>query len=353
MSFTVTLSASKIKTLQSCSFQYYSTYVLRLPNSHNSGSARGDCTHIVLECLSEDRRKSHVKKIIKAKDVFAIKSVEKLIYKIARRNKVGEDEHIEKIKNYVLNGLSHDFYGTARAKPIQTFTEKDFLLETDKYKARGFIDRLFIYKDRHALIRDYKTSKETYKGEDLNDPLQANMYMLAIHKMFPDVETISVEFLFLGFDLDKESVWAIGQYQGRATKKLYHNGGGKITIHFSREEILGFEEELADVQTFAEKFKEKHALSNLAFHQGMPTDDSFSGKLCCGFGGSPGELKKDGSVKFSCSSKWPFDFYHVKKDSEIVASCFLEDKAKMLHKYPESEFTWEKKKHLGCPAWNK
>ena len=36
----VRLSASRIKTLQSCSWSYYSNYVLKLPQTNNSGAMR-------------------------------------------------------------------------------------------------------------------------------------------------------------------------------------------------------------------------------------------------------------------------------------------------------------------------
>ena len=40
-----TLSASKIQTYELCSYQYYSKYVLKLPDETNSGALRGSTVH--------------------------------------------------------------------------------------------------------------------------------------------------------------------------------------------------------------------------------------------------------------------------------------------------------------------
>ena len=76
-------------------------------------------------------------------------------------------------------------------------TAFDFLWEI-----RGFIDKLFLYKDtKYALIRDFKTSKETFKGKDAKDNMQDLMYSLAVKHLFPEYENKQSEFLFLKFDL--------------------------------------------------------------------------------------------------------------------------------------------------------
>ena len=76
-----TLSASKIKTLKACSWQYWCKYNLKLPDKTNSGALKGDTVHIVLECLGAKRHKHNYNKIIKGKKTFASKSVKRLILK--------------------------------------------------------------------------------------------------------------------------------------------------------------------------------------------------------------------------------------------------------------------------------
>lgn len=356
----VTLSASKIKTAQSCSMKYFLSYIEHLPDRGNLGSFLGGKTHIILECLSLDRRRALVSKILEQKDIFhgkACRGLEKLVYKHLREKDAATDENVEKVKTFVLNGLAHDFYGEQRGKPIVALTEKDFLTITDTYKVRGFIDRLFVYEDGHALIRDYKSSKEAYRGEDAsNAGIQATTYCLAVRelaakKIIPSVKTISVEFLFLKFDCNLESSWDTGIYRGAVTKKLYHNGGGKIILNYQWDEVKGFEQYLGSVQNYLENFTEKDAEKNYAALQPRSEDDSFSGPLNCGFGTYPGQLKKDGSLMFSCSFRHPFDYYFISKDNKWVASCFLDEREKLLVKYPIESFNWQEKTHHGCKYW--
>ena len=67
-----------------------------------------------------------------------------------------------------------------------------------KYKIRGFIDKLFLYKrKKFAIIRDFKTSKEVFKGKDQTDNLQDLMYSLAVKNLFPEYSERVSEFLFL------------------------------------------------------------------------------------------------------------------------------------------------------------
>lgn len=359
MPLTVTQSASKVKTALGCSWKYWSSYLLHIPSRSNVGARQGDASHIILECLAVDKRKPLVRRILKAHDIFCCPALKRLTYKLVRRNEIDTPESVQKIKDFVLNGLSYDFYGTFRGKPTHCFTEKDFLFEEpERYKIRGFIDRLFLYKDGHALIRDYKTSKECYKGSDISDPLQANFYAKAVRKMsdagiIPSVKTISCEFLFLKFDCSLESEWTAGEYRGKATKKQVHNGGGLIRVTFTEEEISGFDYELEDYQQYLESFDEKAAKENFAADQGMPTDDSFSCALLCGRATYPGQLKKDGSLMFACESKFAFPYYYIEKNGQWVASCFIDEREKLLHKYPISDYHWEERHYLGCKRWQK
>ena len=214
-----------------------------------------------------------------------------------------------------------------------------------------------VYQDGTVLIRDYKSSKETYKGHEADsDNIQASDYALAVREIVKEVPItkIIVEFLFLKFDCTKESVWSPKFYRGKKTKELEHNGGGKITIEFSPEEIIGFEHEAEDYQRYLENFTEKTAKGNFAADQGMPNDGSFSGKLLCGMGSVEGELKKDGTPKFACPAKFAFNYYHIfDAENNFIATCFLHEREKLEAKYPPNHYKWEEKTYLGCPKWKK
>ena len=122
----VALSASRIKTLEKCSWSYWCNYILKLPDTPNDGSSRGDVVHLVLEVLSHPRRKKYVEKILEAGDIFCIKSIKSLTLKRARKNKVSDPENIDLIKEMTLVGLSYDFFGSAKKKPVQDCSEREF-----------------------------------------------------------------------------------------------------------------------------------------------------------------------------------------------------------------------------------
>ena len=184
------LSASRIKTAQSCSWLYWCKYKLHLPDRSNDGARRGSICHLVFEVLGVPKRKKYYNKIIKKEDVFAVESIKRLILKHAIREGIDDTENIELMKDMIFNGLSYDFFGKDLDKPTQEFSEKDFdIIKVDgdiKYKIRGFIDKLFLYKkQKFALIRDFKTSKDVFKGKDATDNLQDLMYSLAVKNLFP------------------------------------------------------------------------------------------------------------------------------------------------------------------------
>lgn len=329
------LSASRIKTLQSCSWMYYAKYVLGIPDKGNDGSSRGTVCHLIFEVLGDPRRKKTYNKIIKTQDVFSVKSIKRLIFKHAKRLGVDDDDNIELIKKMTLNGLMYDFFGLANGKPSLAVSEQDFDIVVNdgkfKYKIKGFIDKLFLYKSKKfALIRDFKTSRETFKGKDIKDNLQDYMYSLAVKHLFPEYSHRESEFLFLKFDLDDSK-----------------NSGVIKMATISDDDLEGFEHQLTAIQEYLDNFSETDARSNFAARQPYPTDKTFSGPLQCGFAKYPNQLKLDGSQMWACSCKWAFDYFVV-----------LDDDGKQLKSYfnesdiPEGE-KYEKRSYKGCPAHQK
>ena len=308
------LSASRIKTAQSCSWLYWCKYKLKLPEKSNDGARRGSICHLVFEVLGVKRRKKYYSKIIKSKDVFSVPSIKRLIFKHAIKEGVDDCDNISLMKEMIFNGLTYDFFGHDTGKPTKEYSEKDFdIIKEDgktQYKIRGFIDKLFLYKKQKlAIIRDFKTSKDVFKGKDQTDNLQDLMYSLAVKNLFPEYSKRVSEFLFLKFDLDPKA-----KKSGVVRMKT-----------LDEDELKGFEMQLSEIQKYLDGFSESDGRKNYAAHQGFPTDNSFSGKLLCGFATQKGELKKDGSPKWHCPMKFDFFFYEVwTADGERIGS-YLED----------------------------
>ena len=289
------LSASRIKTAQSCSWLYWCKYKLRLPDKSNDGARRGSICHLVFEVLGVKGRKNYYNKIIKTQDVFSVPSIKRLILKHAVREGIDDTENVEFMKEMIFNGLSYDFFGLDLGKPTKEYSEKDFdIIKNDgdiKYKIRGFIDKLFLYKKKKfAIIRDFKTSKEVFKGKDQTDNLQDLMYSLAVKNLFPEYSERVSEFLFLKFDLDPDA----------------RKSGIMRMKPLEEDELEGFEMQLSEI------------------------------------------LKKDGSPKWHCPMKFDFFFYEIRDAAgHFIKSWSEEEFSEGL--VPEGG-TYEMKYYQGCPA---
>jgi hypothetical protein len=292
---------------------------------------------LVFEVLGLKGRKKYYNKILKTQDVFSVPSIKRLILKHAIREGIDDCDNVDMMKDMIFNGLSYDFFGKDLGNPTEEYSEKDFdIVKNDgdiKYKIRGFIDKLFLYKKKKfAIIRDFKTSKEVFKGKDQTDNLQDLMYSLAVKNLFPEYSERVSEFLFLKFDLDPDA------------KK-----SGVVRMKpLDEDELKGFEMQLSEIQKYLDNFSEKDAQKNYAAHQGFPKDNSFSGKLLCGFATKKGELKIDGNPKWHCPMKFDFFYYEVTNaEGKFITSYFEDEFSEDL--VPEG-CSYEMKYYQGCPA---
>ena len=71
------LSASKIKTFESCSWKYWCNYHLKLPQENNDGARRGTVCHLIFELLVKPRHKKHFDLIMEAKTLDASPAVKR------------------------------------------------------------------------------------------------------------------------------------------------------------------------------------------------------------------------------------------------------------------------------------
>lgn len=338
------LSASRIKTVQSCSWLYWAKYHLNLPDASNDGAKRGSICHLIFELLGEKNRRNIYQSILKKKDVFSHAGIKRLILKHAKKLQVDDEENIKLVKEMILNGLNYDFYGESHAKPTEALSEKDFEITVNdedrdiKYKIKGFIDKLFLYKkDKYALIRDFKTSKKKFIGKEISDNLQDYMYSLAVKHLYPEYKKRESEFLFLKFDLDKD---------------LLEESDGAIRMQsIGDDDIEGFEYQLTAIQEYIDNFSENDAIENFAASQPYPTDKSFSGPLQCGFAKEKGQLKVDGTLMWHCPMKFAFDYYVIlNKDNQLIKSYSEEEFSESL--VPEG-CSFEKRIYEGCPKHQK
>ncbi len=316
------LSASLLKTLESCSWLYYTTYVLKLPRSENDGSRKGSCCHSIFELLLNPKHKEKYDKIVKAGTINVIPALERLLKIYCKKNNLEVNaKNLLHIDEMILVGLRTEFFieGGTLIAPEYKF---DIINENPKYRIKGFMDKPYLLGDK-IIIDDFKSSKKKYEGEEKVSNVQGLSYSLAAKKIWPDKKPV-IQFIFLQYPEDP-----------------------KIELEFDDDTLKGFEHYLAYMQDRVENFTEKDAKSSLAYDKGMPTDGSFSGCLMCGRTREPGELKKDGTPKWECGVKWPFDYYIIKKDGKFKKSTF---DANIPLKDGE---TIEKAHYKGCSKFNK
>lgn len=325
MSKSVRLSASKIKTLESCAWKYWCTYHLILPRSSNHGAARGTACHLVLEVLLNPRHRHYIDIILKHKTIEKIPSIPRLVKKtLIKLGFYNEENHVM-CDEMILVALNCDFLGGKGAEITEP--EKEFYLESDdpKYKILGFMDKPIEYeKEEKVVIVDYKTSKEKLTDSEKEFNIQALAYILAAKKVWPNREA-SIQFQFLKFP--EQPI---------------------IEIKATESEIRGFEKWLGYIYKMVLNFKEPTEMTpeNFATFKPRPKKgEGFKGPLNCGFAKYPGQLKKDGNLMWHCEHKFAYDYY-VALDEEgnvIKSSKEEEDLTKSSGKI-------EKRRYEGCPA---
>ena len=158
------------------------------------------------------------------------------------------------------------------------------------------------------------------------------MYSLAVKYLYPEYIKRNSEFLFIKFDC---------------------RGKGHLKMNqLSDDELEGFEYFLTGIQEVINKFDETTAKSNFAYDKGYPAkDEGFSGKLVCGRADYEGHLKKDGSLMWHCSAKFPFFYHHIfNTNKEFVTSVREEEFSEKM--IPEGG-SHEMKYYGGCLKFQK
>jgi len=294
------LSASRIKTLETCSWVYWNNYHTKVPQSQNDGALRGTICHTVFELLLNKRHLKNYKKIIKKNAIDGDEGVDRLVKKLSAKVKLDESNY-KLLNDMILVGLKNDFFGEGGeiVKP-----EYDFDIKNDepKYHIRGFIDKpVKIKKEMHII--DYKSSKYKFRGDDLEANIQAMMYSLASKKLWPKLKPI-VKFLFLRFP--KQPIQE---------------------LVFDDNQIKGFEHYLEHINDYVNKFDEESAKSNFAV-------DSVKNKWMCQIGG------------WKCPYKDSYKYYVKVNDKGEVVETSLEDNFKDIIGFKVETRTYE-----GCPKF--
>ena len=303
----VRLSASKIKTLDTCSWLFYSKYFLKTPDTSNDGASRGTIVHLIFELLLKPRHKNkYFTKLKKSPTaILRCESLNRLLTKHAKRLNVNNKENLSLIYQMLYVGFNYNFYckGSKQLKE-----EEHFEIEGDNFIINGFIDKKAFYKNK-IDIWDYKSSKSKFNREEIEANYQALMYSLATLKK--DGVIPEVKFLFLRFPDSPE----------QAAPKL------------TEEELDGFEIFLSELADLLLDYNEDKALENLA-------KNGKKYRWLCG-------SEKPG--KWICPVRRPFEFFSLieKGSGKIIKSAHTENELKASKGQEIVKQDYE-----GCPAWN-
>lgn len=310
----IKLSASKIKTLESCSFIYYAVYHLKLPKTSNTGSNRGLICHGVLESLLNPRRINHYNSIIQDNTITKNKGIYALVKKHAKKLGIDDEENLQMIDEMILIALKNDFFCKGNEK-IEA--EKEFSIKNENYSILGFVDKTAHFKDE-IKIYDYKTSKIKFSKKEIQTNVQALMYSLACYINYKVIPTIS--FIFLRFP--KAPIQEVR----------------KCTLL----ELKGFEKYLEALTKELKNFSPIKAKSNLAIN-------SPDRRWLCGRNKTKDEKKEDGSPVWGCPFKFAFDYFALLDEKGKVLKTAFNKKELLAAENQKIK----KLKYAGCPAFNK
>jgi ATP-dependent helicase/DNAse subunit B len=298
------LSASKMGTLDKCSWQYWCKYVLGLPDKTNDGAIRGSICHLILELLLKPRHKKYYDTILETQDIAFTPAVDRTVIKHLKQHDAYNEENYDLCNKMIYVGLDNEFFGGEDGY-IEA-PEKQFTIESKKpkYNIRGYIDKPVEYdKEKLLKIVDYKTSKKKFRGDELESNIQAMMYSLAAKKLWPKMKRRIVQFLFLKFP--------------RSPKQ---------ELEFTDEQLKGFEYHLEQVNQTLAGFNEEDAKSNYAADNGT--------QWLCG-------PAKSGWI---CPFHRPSDYFVLlDNQGRQLKSSYEEDLS------PSEDQTVEKRSYAGCP----
>ena len=299
------LSASRMKTLEDCSWKYHCNYNLKIQQTQNDGACRGTVCHTVFEHLLHPKHRKHFDAIMEAGNTEGSPAVVRMLRMLLKKGGCFCEENHQMCVDMVYVGLNADFFGEGGKvdKPEIKFIIKN---KNPEYEIIGFIDKKIKYKDKIRIV-DYKSSKRKFSKKDLESNLQAMAYTLAAKKKWPkSAKDVEVEFLFLKFPRQPSQ---------------------RVTI--PKEQLDGFEHYLAHMYKIINSFTEDQAKTNYA-------KDKWETKFFCKAG-----------EHWKCPYLEAFDYYSLEdKDGEILKGAFTEEELGS----PKNGQKIVKKTYEGCPA---
>ena len=316
----VTLSASSVKSFLDCSWLFYQTRFLKVPDWTWPATKLGTLAHIILECLQNPRHRKHHASVMAARSAYASAAISRLIKIYCYHNPDLDEKTLADLDKCLMVALDYDFFNMGAVKVLPP--EHPFEIDYGDFQIKGFMDRVAIY-NAAARCTDYKTQKKVFSDEEMAWNIQSVFYQLAIRHEFK--LPAAVEFIMLRHGPTKRTP---GKQWLQRVEPL------------SDAQLDGFIEYLREVNRAINALDEKSALNN------------------------PKCKKDEGFCLRVCSLKDPFDYWSITdkngkvrtarisrhlKDVQLTEEQILEDVKRQLK--PVDGEVLEKKRYSGCTFW--
>ena len=202
------ISASSLKTWDTCPLQFYADKVLAVPRSEAHDLTKvGSAVHLAFERAKDDGDVAQELPTACEDSGVVMEDYKGMAGKLAETcNSWGWWDGSEDLDHCVA--------------------EQEFLLDLGEgVRVKGFIDRLDI-KGTCATILDIKTQSKKFTVDQLRENLQADIYNLAARKLFPKVEgPIRVEFWVLRHEIQAVTRT---EYDAKRTENFLKKRGAEL-----------------------------------------------------------------------------------------------------------------------------
>lgn len=327
----VTLSASSVKGFLDCSYLFYQTRFLKVPDWTWPATKLGSLAHIILECLQNRRHRKHHASVMAVRSAYASAAIARLIKIYCYHNPDLDAKTLADLDKCLMVALDYDFFDEGAVKTLPP--EHPFEIDYGDFQIKGFMDKVAFYGNesptgqfsvlRSAIIRDFKSQKRPFSEEEMAWNIQSVFYQLAIRHEFK--LPAAVEFILL---------------RHGPTKRTPDKQFVQRVEPLSDSQLDGFIEYLREVNRAINALDEKSALDN------------------------PKCKKDEGFCMRVCSLKDPFDYWTITgkdgkvrtarisrhlKDAGLTEDEILEDVRRQLKPMEGEELV--KKRYSGCFFW--